>query len=107
MVTLTSLWMPILISTVLAFVAGWLMHALIRHHRRDFKAAPSEAAAIQALGSLGLTRGDYFIPHQAQSQQGTAPITVIMTVMRAGGMQLGSALAQWFIGSSGLSVGGI
>jgi hypothetical protein len=97
MVSLMSLWLPILSSAVIAFLAGWLMHMFVRHHSRDFKAAPSEQSAFQALGSLGLTPGDYFIPHQSQSQPRDAPITVIMTVMRPGGMQLGSALAQWFL----------
>ena len=97
MVALASLWLPILISTVFAFMAGWLMHVFVRHHSHDFKAAPNEPSAFQALGSLGLSPGDYFIPHQSQSQHSSAPITVIMTVMRPGGMQLGSALAQWFV----------
>jgi hypothetical protein len=97
MVTLISLWMPIVLSAVLAFLAGAAMHVLVRHHRNDFKVAPDESSAVQALRSLGLTRGDYFVPHGAQLQQSTAPINVIMTVLRPGGVQVRSALGQWFV----------
>jgi hypothetical protein len=96
-VTLTSLWMPILISTVIAFAAGSLMHVLIKHHRNDFKAAPDEASALQALSALGLAPGDYFIPHPTQSHQSSAPSVIIMTVMRPGGIKLGSSLFQWTV----------
>ncbi|HWW21214.1 MAG TPA: hypothetical protein VNZ06_10445 [Steroidobacteraceae bacterium] len=95
--TLVALWLPILLSAVIAFMAGWLMHMFVRHHRNDFKAVPNEPSACQSLGSLGLTPGDYFIPHASQSQRSSAPVTVIMTVMRPGGVQLGSALVQWFL----------
>jgi hypothetical protein len=97
MVTLTSLWMPILLAAVLSFAAGSVMHLLIGHHRRDFRAIPNEASGLATLTSLGLTPGDYFIPLSAWSQPSTSPITAVMTVMRPGGMKLASCLAQWFI----------
>jgi len=98
MVTLTSLWMPILLGTAVSFAAGALLHMFVKHHRGDFKALPNEDAGLQALSSLQLTPGDYFIPHPGSSRtQGGAPITALMTVLRPGGMQLGSALVQWVL----------
>ncbi len=37
MVTLGSLWLPIVLSAVVVFFASWLMHMVLPHHWTDWK----------------------------------------------------------------------
>jgi hypothetical protein len=42
MVALTSLWLPILLSAVIVFVASSIMHMLLPYHRSDYQQLPEE-----------------------------------------------------------------
>jgi hypothetical protein len=97
MITLTSLWMPIVIATVLAFVAGSVLHMLVGHHRHDFRAAPNEQAALQALTALNLAPGEYYVPHPMSTGPNNPGISVLMTVIPPGGIRLATSLTQWVI----------
>src|SRR5579862_1620967 len=97
MVSLLSLWMPILIGTVISFAAGSVLHMLVGHHRSDFKRLPNEPASLQTLRSLQIAPADYFVPYPGSTPQSEAAFTAVMTVMRPGGMKLGSSLVQWFL----------
>ena len=37
MVPLAALWLPILVSGVVVFLASWIVHMLLPHHRSDFQ----------------------------------------------------------------------
>jgi hypothetical protein len=97
MVSLISLVVPILIGTVISFAAGSVLHMLVRHHRSDFKKLPNEQTSLQTLKSLQIAPGDYFVPYPGSTPQGDAAFGAVMTVMRPGGMKLGSSLVQWFL----------
>lgn len=62
MVPLISLWLPILLSAVIVFVASSIIHMLLGYHSTDWKRFPDEDAALDALGRLGLPPGDYAGP---------------------------------------------
>ena len=62
MVPLTSLWIPILVSAVLVFVVSSVIHMLLPVHKNDFRKLPKEDEALEAMGKLGLTPGDYMFP---------------------------------------------
>ncbi|HWB18999.1 MAG TPA: hypothetical protein VG711_01770 [Phycisphaerales bacterium] len=64
MVALTSLWLPILVSAVAAFVIGSAMW-MMPHHKGDSKVLPDEDGVRSALGKFGLARGVYFFPHMS------------------------------------------
>ena len=62
MVSLADLWLPILLSAVLVFVASSLIHMVLGWHRHDFKKYAAEAAVMDALRPFNLGSGDYVAP---------------------------------------------
>ena len=53
MVSLADLWLPILLSAVLVFVASSLIHMVLGWHRHDFKKFGAEDAVMDALRLTG------------------------------------------------------
>ena len=68
MVTIVSLWLAILVSAVLVWIASALVWMVLPHHKKEFRALPDEEAARATLGSQNLSPGIYNIPH-ADSQE--------------------------------------
>ena len=62
MVSLTALWLPILLSAVLTFFASSLIHMVLGWHAGDWKKFPSEDAVLDALRSFNLAPADYVAP---------------------------------------------
>jgi hypothetical protein len=62
MVSLTALWLPILLSAVIVFVASSIMHMLLPYHRSDYRKLPEEDKLLAALRAAGLARGLYLFP---------------------------------------------
>ena len=107
MVSIPSLWLPILLAAVLVFVASSVLHMVLKYHRADFKRVPDEDAAMRALRPLAIPPGDYMMPYsqgaesmrsdefQKKVQEG--PIAVF-TVLPASAMtSMGAQLGQWFV----------
>jgi hypothetical protein len=104
MVSIPSLWLPILVSSVIVFLASWIIHMLLPYHRGDYQKLPDEEAARVALRAI--PPGDYMIPrpdsHDAMRRpefmeklvQG--PVAML-TVRRPGRPNMGSFLSQWFV----------
>lgn len=61
MVTLMSLWLPILIAAVIVFFASFLIWNVLPWHKKDCQAVPNEEALRAALKDL--PPGYYNIPH--------------------------------------------
>ena len=59
MVPLAALWLPILLSAIIVFVASSVMHMLLPYHRTDYRQLPEEDRLLTALRGAGLTRGLY------------------------------------------------
>ncbi len=66
MVTIGSLWLPILVSSVLVFIASAIVWMVLPHHNSDYHKLPDEEAARAALGQA-LAPGMSTIPY-AESQ---------------------------------------
>jgi hypothetical protein len=62
MVSLAALWLPILLSAVVVFVASSIIHMALRWHAADFKKFPSEDAVLDTLRPFNLPAGDYVAP---------------------------------------------
>lgn len=63
MVSLVDLWLPILLSAVLVFVASSVIHMLLHQwHSQDFKRFTAEDAVMDALRRFDLGPGDYAAP---------------------------------------------
>ncbi len=75
MVTLGSLWLAILLATILVWIAAALIWMVLPHHRTDYKRLPDEEAARSVLGAQNLAPGDYDIPHCTSSKDMQQPET--------------------------------
>jgi hypothetical protein len=105
-VPVTALWLPILISAVLVFLASSLVHMVLPHHRNDWKTLPAEDDVMEAMRRFNIPPGDYAMPcpgspaamkdpaFLAKMQRG--PIA-FFTVLPGGDLSMGSNLAQWFV----------
>lgn len=61
MVALTMLWLPILVATVLVFLASSILWmALPFWHSKDYGRVPNDKAIVDALA--GVTSGQYLVP---------------------------------------------
>lgn len=106
MVPLMSLWMPIVLSAVIVFVASSIIHMMLTYHRNDYRKAPNEEDLQDTLRKFSLPPGDYLLPcaggaagmkdPKFQEMVKKGPM-VIMTVLPAGGSNMGTNLMQWFV----------
>lgn len=105
MVSLASLWLPILVAAILVFVASYAIHMLLGYHRTDWQKVANEDAAMDALRPLNLAPGDYHFPHGSPetmrdpafiAKMKKGPV-VTMTVFPSGPVQMGTRLAWWFV----------
>jgi hypothetical protein len=108
MVPLTSLWIPILVSAVIVFVASSIIHMALRYHRSDMRKMPAETEVMEALRRFNLAPGDYMLP-RAEGPEGmkspefrdkmTKGPVAFMTVVKSGPPAMGASLLQWFFHS--------
>ncbi len=105
MLSAASLWLPILLSAVLVFIASSVIHKLPLWHRADLAALPREADLANALRALNVPPGDYILPwcthRQMRSEEfrhklAQGPV-VLMTVLPNGPVVMGRRLALWFV----------
>lgn len=105
MVSLTSLWLPILLSGVFVFIVSSIIHMLLSYHRSDVKSLADEDGVQAAMRPFNIPPGDYVIPHAGSTEAMKSPEfaekcnkgpVVFMTVVPNGLPQMGSSLAQWF-----------
>ena len=62
MTGLSTLWLPILLSAVIVFVASSIIHMLTPWHRSDYPKVPDEDMLISAMRPLAIPPGDYMVP---------------------------------------------
>lgn len=102
MVSVASLWLPVLVSAVLVFLASSLFHMVLKYHQSDAGPLPDEEKVADALRPLRIPPGDYSLPY------GTGPGSpeliekfkqgpvAILTVRPNELPALGVNLARWF-----------
>jgi hypothetical protein len=104
MVPLAALWLPILVSAVMVFIASSIMHTVLPYHRGDYRQLPDEDKILAVLRGAGLARGLYIFPFGThkdmkapamQEKYKLGPVGM-MTVFRVGPPAMPKFLAQWF-----------
>src|SRR5437773_8647361 len=93
MVSIASLWLPILLSAVFVFFLSWIIHMFLPYHRTDYGKLPSEADLQEALRKFNIAPGDYLLPcpegptgmrsPEYLDKRNKGPVAV-MTVMKSG-----------------------
>ena len=106
MVPVVSLWLPIVVSAVIVFVASSILHMVLPLHRNDVRKLPQEDEVMQALRRFSIPPGDYVMPcagspaamktPECQNKMKAGPV-VFMTVAPSGAPSMGPSLAKWFV----------
>lgn len=106
MTELTSLWLPIILSTVAVFFVSSIFHMLMPWHKNDYSKMPNEEKVIEALRPLNTPPGDYMVPRANNSQEMKSPEftekikngpILILTVRPNGEWQMAKPLVMWFV----------
>jgi hypothetical protein len=106
MISLTALWLPILLSAVIVFVASSIIHMVLPWHKGDYPKMPNEEKAMDALRPLAIPPGDYMVPRPASMQDMKSPEfleklkkgpVMMVTVMPNGPSSMGRNLGMWFV----------
>ncbi|HWN17976.1 MAG TPA: hypothetical protein VNO19_03565 [Gemmatimonadales bacterium] len=106
MVSLGSLWLPILVSAVLVFVVSAIIHMVLKYHNSDYKPLPNEDAVRAAIRAGNPAPAQYVIPYcsdmkdmekpEIKQKYAEGPVAV-MNLMRPGAPNMGKYLSQWFL----------
>ena len=113
MVPVMSLWVPILLSAVIVFVASWIIHIALPIHKGDLRRVSNEDAALDSLRRLNLAPGDYALPMADSMAAMKDPVfvekmkkgpLVFMTVAPGGTVSMAKPLTLWFLYSVVVSI---
>ena len=105
MVSLAHLWVPIILSAVIVFVASSLIHMVLKWHATDYRRLPDEEAVRAAFLKAPAAPGQYVLPYcgdmkamgTPEMQKKYADGPVAMVYLKApGAPAMGSALGAWF-----------
>jgi hypothetical protein len=106
MVLLTSLWLPVLLSAVVVFVASSVIHMVLPYHHTDLRKLSDEDGVREALRKFNIPPGDYGFPRPSGPREMKDPAfrekwkqgpVGFMTVFPSGLPAMGKNLAQWFL----------
>jgi len=106
MVPLVSLWLPILLSAVVVFIASSIIHMVLPYHNKDLRKVPAEDEVMNALRKFNIPPGDYALPCAAGPKDMNNPgfidkmkkgPVILMTVIPSGPPAMGKNLVLWFL----------
>ena len=106
MVPIHALWLPILLSAVIVFVASSIIHMVLPIHKSDYRKLPDEAKVLDTLRATGITPGrEYRFPYCTQKEMKAPENTEkfkrgpvgLLVIMPNGVMSMGKFLGQWFV----------
>ena len=106
MVSIISLWLPILLSAVVVFVLSSIIHMMLGYHNSDFKKLPNEDGVMESLSGFEIPPGDYVVPCPVNSKDMKSPEyqeklnkgpVACMTVAPKGRQSMGGSLSMWFV----------
>ena len=105
MVSLTALWLPILLSAVIVFIASSVMHMLLPYHRSDYQRLPDEDKLLTALRAADMKRGLYIFPFGTHKEMKSPTLIEkykqgpvgMMTVFPSGPPVMPKFLGMWFV----------
>ena len=106
MVPIQALWLPILLSAVIVFVASSIIHMALPIHKNDYRKLADEANVLDTLRASEVTPGrEYRFPFctmkEMKSPEGIekfkrGPVGMLV-IMPKDAMNMGKFLGQWFV----------
>lgn len=106
MISIMSLWLPILVSAVFVFIVSSLIHMLLGYHANDYKKVPDDESFADAIRKFNIPTGQYMYPYAGSMKEMNSPEHqekvrkgpgVMFTIWPGGKPNMGAALTQWFI----------
>jgi hypothetical protein len=106
MVSLGSLWLPILLSAGLVFIVSAVVHMVLKYHNKDYSRLPNEDAVRAAIRGGNPAPAQYVLPYCPEMKQMQTPEmkqkftdgpVAVLNVLRPGVPSMGRPLTQWFI----------
>jgi len=106
MTELYTLWLPILLSSVIVFIVSSVIHMASPWHKNDYPRVPNEDKVMDALRPFAIPPGDYMIPRPSSRQEMSSPEfaekmkkgpVMILTVWSNGSAPMGKNLVLWFL----------
>ena len=106
MVSILSLWLPILLAAVAVFIVSSTIHMLLRYHSTDFRKVDAEDAVMDALRPFRIPPGDYILPFAGSTRRMAEPDFIerlnkgpvaFITVLPSGKSGMAANLVQWFV----------
>jgi hypothetical protein len=106
MTGLSALWLPILLATVVVFLASAVIHMAPLWHKNDLPAIPNEEQIRTALRPFAIQPGDYMLPRPANNEEMKSPEfaekvlqgpNILMTVLPNAAWSMGRNLGLWFV----------
>ncbi len=101
-----AVWLPTVVASVVVFLASWVMHTLLPHHKSDYARMPDEESVLASMRAAGLKPGMYHFPYAAGMEALKDPAFVekcnqgpvgIMAVGPNGITPMGAALGKHFV----------
>jgi hypothetical protein len=101
---LAALWLPIVLSAVIVFVASSILHMVLKYHQSDCSTLPDEDKLLGTLRAAGVKPGYYIFPYTTHKEMNSpammekfkqGPIG-ILTVRPNGPPAMGKYLGSWF-----------
>jgi hypothetical protein len=106
MVSLGSLWLPIVLSAVLVFIASSIIHMVLKYHNKDYTRLPNEDAVRAAIRTGNPLPGQYIIPYCSDMKEMEKPEVKqkyiegpvgVLNLLQPGLPKMGKNLSQWFV----------
>lgn len=106
MVTILSLWIPILLSAIAVFVVSSIIHMLLPYHKNDYIKVPDEDGVMEALRPFNIPPGDYVIPHAGRAAERNSEAftektnkgpVAFFTVLKNGPQPMALNMVLWFL----------
>jgi hypothetical protein len=106
MVSLLSLWLPILLSAVFVFLVSSIIHMALGYHNSDFRSLPDEDGVMKALRPFAVPPGEYMFPRAGDMKAMKSPEFIakwkqgpvaMITVLPSGEMSMTKSLVVWFL----------
>ena len=104
MVSLSALWLPIVLAAVIVFIASSIMHTVLKYHNSDYHQIPDEDKVLGVLRAASPKPGLYIFPFCKQQDMKSPAMMEkfkqgpvgMMTVRPSGVPQMPKFLIQWF-----------
>jgi len=106
MVTLSSLWLPTVLSAVFVFIASSIIHMVLKYHQNDYGKLAGEEQVLAAMREASVQPGNYAFPRVCDMKEMGEADTIekynngpvgIVNITPNGVPNMPKHLVMWFI----------